>query len=115
LVSKNALVWAGLAVSAAFTYLAVRGVHFHEVWLGLRESNYWWLIPALGALVAANVVRAYRWRFLFARETRPPFEPVLGAMLIGQFFNCVLPARAGEAARILALNRSSGTSRAEAA
>jgi uncharacterized membrane protein YbhN (UPF0104 family) len=40
---------------------------------------------------------------------------VLDATLIGQAFNNVLPARAGEAARVIALHRSAGTSRAEAA
>ena len=61
----------------------------------------------------ATVMRAYRWQFLFAGETRPPIRPVLSAMLIGQFVNNVLPARAGEAARVVALNQSSGNSRAE--
>ncbi len=72
-------------------------------------------MPGFGALVAANVLRGFRWQFLFAAETRPPFRPVLSAMLLGQFFNNILPARAGEAARIVALNQSAGTSRVEAA
>ena len=111
---KNALVWAGFAVSAVFAYLAVRDVRFDDVWTGLRESNDWWLIPGLAALVAANILRAFRWQFLFASETRPRFEPVLSAMLIGQFFNNVLPARAGDLMRILVLHDAVGTSRAEA-
>jgi len=112
--SRSALVVAGLAVSALLAYLAVRGVRFHEVWSGLRRSNYWWLVPAFGALAVANVLRAYRWQFLFAHETRPPLRPVFAAMLVGQFFNNVLPARAGEAARIVYLKQQAGTSRAEA-
>jgi glycosyltransferase 2 family protein len=92
----------------------VRDVRLSEVWAALRRSNYWWLVPALGALAVANVMRACRWRYLFAKETRPPYRPVLAAMLIGQFFNNVLPARAGEAARVVALKQSAGTSRAEA-
>jgi uncharacterized protein (TIRG00374 family) len=113
--ARAALVWLGLAVSALFAYLAVRDVHLHEVWQALGECDYRWLAPALAALVVANVLRAYRWQFLFSPETRPPFRPVLSAMLIGQLFNNILPARAGEAARIVALNRSAGTSRAETA
>jgi glycosyltransferase 2 family protein len=105
----------GFAVSAVFVYLAVRDVRFRDVWVGVRESNSLWLIPAIGALALANIIRAFRWQFLFAPETRPPFKPVLSAMLIGQFFNNILPARAGDVARILALRESSGTSRAEAA
>jgi uncharacterized protein (TIRG00374 family) len=105
----------GLAVSAVFAYLAVRDVRFGDVWTALRASNYWWLVPALATLVLANFLRAHRWRFLFVRETRPAFAPAARAMLIGQFFNSILPARAGEAARVVSLKQSSRTSRAEAA
>jgi uncharacterized protein (TIRG00374 family) len=108
------LVVAALLVSVLFTYLALRGVRFHDVWEGLRATNYWWLVPALAAFAVATALRALRWSFLFARETRPPLPAVLEATLLGQFFNNVLPVRAGEAARILAINRSAGTSRAEA-
>jgi uncharacterized membrane protein YbhN (UPF0104 family) len=111
---KTLLVCAGLVVSAVFTYLAVRGVHFHEVWQGLTDSNYWWLLPAVALVGVASVLRSYRWAFLLARETRPPIPAVLAAVLLGQFFNNILPARAGEAARIVALNQTAGTSRAEA-
>jgi uncharacterized protein (TIRG00374 family) len=111
--SRVALVLAGLACSALFTYLAVRGVKTHDMWRALRHSNYWWLLPTFGALILGNFLRGFRWQYLFARETRPPYWPVFDAMLIGQFFNNVLPARAGEAARILYLNRQARTSRAE--
>jgi uncharacterized protein (TIRG00374 family) len=106
---------AGLAVSAVFAYLAVRDVRFGAVWEALRASNYWWLLPALAMLALATVIRAHRWRFLFVRETRPAFAPAVRALLIGQFFNNVLPARAGEAARVVSLKQSARTSRAEAA
>lgn len=112
--AKSGLVWAGLLVSALFTYIAVRDVRFSEVWEALQASNYWWLLPALALLAIAILVRAVRWRFLFARETRPPIAAVMRAMLVGYFFNNILPARAGEAARVVALNQSAGTSRAEA-
>lgn len=112
---KVVLIWIGFAVSAAFAYLAVRGVQWADVWTGLKGSNYWWLIPSLALLAAGVFLRAVRWRYLFLAETRPPLRPVLDATIIGQFFNNVLPARAGEAARIVALSQSSRTSRAEAA
>jgi len=109
------LSWSGLLLSAAFSYLAVRHVHFRDVWHGLRTNNYWWLVPALAMLAVAVFVKALRWRYLFAQETRPAIRAVLRALIIGYFFNSILPARAGEAARVLALKRRAGTSRAEAA
>jgi uncharacterized protein (TIRG00374 family) len=109
------LVWAGLAISALFAYLAVRNVSWSSVWRALRESNYWWLLPGLAVLAVAILARALRWRYLFARETRPGVWPVTSALIVGLLFNNILPARAGEAARVVALNQHAGTSRAEAA
>jgi uncharacterized protein (TIRG00374 family) len=108
------LVWIGLLVSAGFTYLAFRHIHLGDMWDALGASNYWWVVPSVALLAVALPLRALRWQLLFASETRPPFRPVLSAMILGQFFNNVLPARAGEAARVIALNQNAGASRAEA-
>ena len=59
-------------------------------------------------------LRAVRWRVLFSARSRPPLLPISEALLVGYFLNNVLPVRAGEAARVLALHRRAGTSRAEA-
>jgi glycosyltransferase 2 family protein len=112
---RSGLPWAGLIVSALFAYLAVRHVRFGDVWQGLRSSDYWWFLPAFAMLAVTVYIRALRWRYLFARETRPSIRAVLRALLIGYFFNSILPARAGEAARVLALKPRAGSSRAEAA
>ena len=45
----------------------------------------------------------------------PPVDRVVtGAVLIGYFFNTILPARAGEAARVVVLKQRAGTPRFEA-
>jgi glycosyltransferase 2 family protein len=103
-----------LAISVVFAWLAVRNVDWGLFWEGLREMQYLWLVPSLAALALAVVVRAFRWQFLFYAETRPAFGPVTRALLVGLFVNCVLPARAGEAARIVVLHQEAGTSRVEA-
>jgi glycosyltransferase 2 family protein len=108
------VVWFGLAASAALGYLTVRDVRWSAVWDALVNSNYWWLLPALLLLAAANLLRALRWQSLFDARTRPPYVPTLEAMLVGQFFNNVLPARAGELARVLSLHRRANASRGEA-
>ncbi len=112
--ARSLLLWAGLLVSAGFTYLAVRGVDFAVVRDALATSNYWWLVPALGALALGVAVRALRWQRLFRRETRPPYPAVANAVLVGLLFNNILPVRAGEAARIVVLNQQQRTSRVEA-
>ena len=110
---RAALVSVGIAVTVLFTYLAVRDAHPDEVLDALRESEKIWLVPA-GAVLAVGVfLRGVRWRSLYAPESRPPLGATLRALLVGYFFNNVLPLRAGEAARIVALYGYAGTSRAE--
>jgi glycosyltransferase 2 family protein len=58
-------------------------------------------------------MRAMRWRSLFAHDRRPGRRPVLAATMIGYLFNNILPARAGEAARVVALTQRTGTPAAE--
>jgi glycosyltransferase 2 family protein len=112
---RSALPWLGFLVTVGFGYLAVRNVDAGDAWAAVRSSNQWWLVPAFAMLALAVLVRAVRWCSLFAPETRPPLEAVASALLVGYFFNNVLPVRAGEAARVVALHRSSGNSRAEIA
>jgi glycosyltransferase 2 family protein len=112
---RRAAFWLGLVVSGLFAYLAVRGVDLDRVWVAFRNCSYWTLAPALALIALANVIRAWRWQLQFARETRPRFGPALRALLLGTFFNNVLPARAGEAAQVVALRRSSRTSLSETA
>jgi uncharacterized protein (TIRG00374 family) len=90
-------------------------VHFDEVWAGLRTSHYVWLLPALVSLAFTVLAKAIRWRSMFLPDRRPRVAACVSSLLIGNFFNSILPARAGEAARVVALNQRAGTSRAEAA
>jgi uncharacterized protein (TIRG00374 family) len=100
------LVWLGLAVSAVFGYLAVRGAHPSATWDALREASVPWLLVSLALLVIAFFIRAVRWWSLFEPGRRPPLQEVVKALFIGYLANNLLPARAGEAARTVALNRS---------
>jgi uncharacterized protein (TIRG00374 family) len=104
---------ATVLLAAVFTYLAVRGVNWHSAWRALERCDAWWLIPAMAAFAAQTVLRAMRWRSLFARGHRPPRRPVMAATMIGYLFNNIMPARAGEAARVVALTQSTTTPAAE--
>jgi uncharacterized membrane protein YbhN (UPF0104 family) len=112
-VTRATLAAVGVVASVLFGYLAVRGVDFSTAWRALEAMNAWWLVPSLAALAASVAVRVVRWHLLFQPGRRPPFAPLAKATLLGLFFNSILPARAGEAARILALKSYTGTSLAE--
>ena len=96
-----------VVVTVVFSYIALSGINFSEVWRALRSCDYWWLIPALVAFGLGSVTRAMRWRSLFAPGRRPPPGTSLDATMIGYFYNNIMPARAGEAARVVVLTRRS--------
>jgi glycosyltransferase 2 family protein len=111
--SRLAFNVATLIVTVLFSYVALSGIKLSLAWHALRNSNYWWLLVALLAFAVGTAARALRWRSLFARGRRPPIGPVANAMIIGYFYNNILPARAGEAARVVVLTRRSTTAPVE--
>jgi uncharacterized protein (TIRG00374 family) len=111
---RPALIAVGAVVTVVFSYLAVRGVSWSGVRQALGSAHLVWLAPALVLMAIAVVMRGMRWRYLYDPATRPGVWPILEATVIGYFFNTILPARAGEAARVVAINRRASTSRAEA-
>ena len=111
--ARPLLIVAGFIVTVVAMYLAIRGVDFDDAKEALADSNLLWLVPS-GALLAAGLgLRALRWWSLFHADHRPPLRSVARAMFIGLFFNTILPARAGEVARVITLHRRTGTPRAE--
>ena len=111
--ARTGLIAAGIAVSALFMYIAVRGAHPADTLDALRDTDWAWIAPSLAVLVVAFVLRCVRWHSLFQPASRPPLRAVVGAQFVGYLANAVLPVRAGEAAAIVALNRRAGTPLAE--
>ena len=111
--ARPLLLAAGIVVTAAGLYFAMRGVELDDAADALADSNLWWLVPSLAVFALGMWLRALRWWTLFEAGRRPPLREVTRAMFIGLFFNNVLPARAGEAARVISLHARTNTSRAE--
>lgn len=109
---RRRLAWAGVALSFLFAYLAFRDVDLDALGQALRSQDYVWLLPSGAAVATAVVLRAWRWQLLFEPRSRPPLSHVTSALMIGYLFNNILPARAGELARVQALGRRAGISRA---
>ena len=111
---RSLLVATGVVVTAGCTYIAVRGVDLDDAGHALANCDLTWLLPAGVVFAVAIWLRAVRWWTVFVPEKRPPLRQLTRALFIGFFFNNILPARAGEAARIIALHSAAGTPRAEA-
>ncbi|MGI8729789.1 MAG: lysylphosphatidylglycerol synthase transmembrane domain-containing protein [Solirubrobacteraceae bacterium] len=112
--TRPLLLATGLVVTVGGMYFAVRGVALDETADALAESQLWWLVPSSLVFFVVFALRAVRWWSLFDARTRPPMPAVTQALLVGYFFNNILPARAGEAARVISLHGRAGTPRAEA-
>ena len=110
---RRALVWSGLLLSLAFGWLAVRDADLGEVGDVLADADLVWFAPAALALAAGVAVRAWRWQLLFELGRRPRYGQVGNALLVSYLFNTILPARAGEVARVQLLGRRANVSRGE--
>src|SRR5271165_1155865 len=106
---RRLMTLATVLVTVGFTYLALSGIDLESAWAALESSNFWWLLPALVAFGLGNVARALRWRSLFVPDRRPPRTTTMNAMMIGYLYNNILPARAGEPARVLVLTQRSSS------
>lgn len=101
--------WAKPALSALggllLLLLVARSVPFAELRDHLRPQHIEPLAALLALVLAAQVLRAVRWRWLLAPLAR---VCVLDAFCINAasgFLNYVVPVRAGEAARVMWLSR----------
>ena len=101
----------GIAISLVFGWLAIRGLNAGEVRHAIATASPGWILISVAAAVLGVSMRAERWRALFPSSSRPDFAPTFWASQIGLLANTVLPVRAGELVRILALHRETGLRR----
>ena len=101
----------GIAISVIFGWLAIRGLNFHEVRNAIGDASPAWILAAVGVSVVGVTMRSERWRSLFPRDSRPGRVPTFWATQVGLLANNVLPVRAGELVRVLALSREAGLRR----
>jgi uncharacterized protein (TIRG00374 family) len=93
----------GYAVSIGSLIWVLRGKSFHETEYDLTHLNWAWVALALIFDMAASCSHAWRWRIILSPAERIPFWRSLQAVLIGGFYNEVLPLKAGEAVRVYLL------------
>ena len=99
----------GIVVSTVFAWLAVRNVKLDQVTTALSHARWRWLVPATALLVLAVAFRAVRWSVMFPEGRRPAPGACFWAINIGYLANALLPFRAGELIRVMALSKDTGT------
>ena len=102
--------WVGLALSAGFLYLALRGLGIRDIWEPLKTARYWWLIPGVGVYFIGVWVRSWRWHYLLRPVKAISTPKMFPIVAIGYMGNNIYPARAGEILRAVILKRKEGIS-----
>jgi uncharacterized protein (TIRG00374 family) len=98
----------GLLVSLVFLCIALRDLHPSEVWVALRQANYWWLVPGVIVYFVSVWFRAWRWGFLLRGSKRVSANRLFPIVVIGYMGNDILPLRLGEVLRAYVLWRKEG-------
>lgn len=104
----------GIAISAAFLYIAFRGQDFGEIRDALRQTNLWWMPVALALYFAGVWIRAIRWRLLLSPVVATSSRGLMPIVVVGYMANNVLPLRTGEIVRSFMLGRKYGVSKTSA-
>lgn len=99
---------AGIIVSGAALYLALRRVPFADLISYLAAIDYGWVLLSGALALPCYVLRALRWRILLESRQKFGFWQVFHPLMIGFMLNSILPGRIGEAARPYILTRKEG-------
>ncbi|MHB0965775.1 MAG: lysylphosphatidylglycerol synthase transmembrane domain-containing protein [Bellilinea sp.] len=100
--------WLGIAISAVFLYLALRGLHLGEVWQTVKTARYLWLLPGIAVYFVGVWARAWRWHYLLRPLKKIPTRTMFPIVTIGYMGNNVFVARAGEVLRAAILKDREG-------
>ncbi len=101
-----------LPLAAVLLCLALRGVDWQEMLGTLRGARPQYLALGCALGSTAYLLRSLRWRVLLSAERWIPAPTVFWATAAGYLGNNLLPARAGELIRSVALGRKAGVSAA---
>jgi glycosyltransferase 2 family protein len=85
-----------------------RGPNWHDVYHAFDFVAWRWIVAAIALNLVSVLARAFSWRLTIGQalpDPQPSFANVFSAFGVGLLGNAVLPARAGELARVAVLRR----------
>jgi uncharacterized protein (TIRG00374 family) len=97
---------------AALLGFALWWVDLGDVGRTFSRAHYQWVLLAIAIYALTRVVHTVHWQVYLVKVGRVPLIQLLGAFVIGNFVNSVLPARAGDVATIQFVANRYGLSRA---
>lgn len=102
---KNFAIVLGVAISALFLWLALRGLRLDEVGAVIGEAKYIWLAPGVLVYFIGVWIRSWRWHYLIAPLKKVSTAKMFPIVTIGYMGNNIFPARLGEVLRAVFLKR----------
>lgn len=101
----------GLLMSALAIFMLTQQFNLNELTNALNQVDLSSLVPVPVLIFMSFALRAQRWRLLVEHQPHVRFWPSFSALMIGYLLNNILPARAGDVARVFELGRSERISR----
>ena len=95
-------------LAGAFVAIWWRGPDWNTVWNAFGSVSWRWVILAVLINLLSIIARSISWRLTIGQavpEPHPSYTQVFSAFCVGLLGNAVLPARAGEFARVAVLRR----------
>jgi len=97
----------GVSLTALFLWLAFRDVSWAQMRDILKGLKWPYVFLSLVLSILGTLIRAGRWRLLYYPNQRQVSTPRLaGLLFLSQMLNLLIPARAGEIARIALMKRA---------
>ncbi|HNT87202.1 MAG TPA: lysylphosphatidylglycerol synthase transmembrane domain-containing protein, partial [Candidatus Hydrogenedentes bacterium] len=93
------------ALIAALVWWLFRETDWRAVGEAISRANWCWIGVSVAGVLVTFVTRIQRWSYIVRTAKPVSFRHMFSATQIGFLGNFVLPARAGEAVRALALGR----------
>ncbi len=100
-----------IVFAAVLLALAVWQIDLSELLHAFDHAAYGWLAVALSIYFAARMVHTVEWQITLVKVGRAPFGGLFGATLIGSLVNAVVPAAAGDVAKMQIVANRYGLSR----
>jgi len=101
----------GTIITIVCLYLLVRTISLAELQEQFIKVNITILLCFIPLFILNMFFRTLRWQFLFPKDQRPTYRLLLGTLLVGNLYNSILPARAGDVIRIFSLAKRANISR----
>lgn len=97
--------------AAVLLALAVWRIDARGLLRAFHHAAYGWLAVALAIYFVARLIHAVEWQITLVKVGRAPFGGLFGATLIGTLVNSVIPAAAGDVAKVQIVANRYGLSR----